>query len=618
MANKDLFPRLKRLFSNDVIIRNVGGNNLKIVDINKIQQSGELENNSIINKFNKIYTGGNTSLLGHQSALNFQTFRPQLYSEYDVMDTDAIVASALDIIADEATLKNDMGEVLQIKSSDENVQKILYNLFYDVMNIEFNLWPWIRSLCKYGDFFLKLEISEKYGIYNVIPYTAHVIERIDGYDHEGDLNTKFTYHPDGVTTGLVSRNNSQITEPYFENYEMSHFRLLSNMNLLPYGRSYIEPARKLFKQYSMMEDAMLIHRIVRAPEKRVFYMNIGGIPPNQVDAFMEKTVSKMKRTPYVDPQSGEYNLKYNIQNMLEDYYIPVRNGDTTTKIESTKGLDYTGIDDVNYLRDKLFAALKVPKAFMGYDEFTDGKATLAAQDIRFARTIERVQRIVVSELTQIAVIHLYTQGLDEDSLVNFELSLTTPSIIYDQEKIALLKDKVELASSILETSILPSDWIYENIFHMSESEYDEARDLIIEDAKRKFRTNQVSEEGNDPNLTGKSFGTPHDLASLYGPGRNGDVPPKYDEDKPLGRPQETSSKRNTQADNFGKDRLGTQGMKKDPNETNKSPLKLENNHKSQLVKYLSKRDVKKILTEKKEKSENDSGLLDESNINENF
>lgn len=617
MAETGLFSRLNRLFSTNVIIRNTGGTQLKTIDINQIQQSGELENNAMINRFTKVYTGGSTSLIGAQNAQIFKANRPFLYSEYDQMDTDAIIASALDIIADESTLKNDLGEVLQIKSSDENIQKVLYNLFYDVLNIEFNLWPWVRNMCKYGDFFLKLEIAEEFGVYNVIPYTAYHIDRVEGYDNDKKSIVKFLFYPDGLNTGISSfASLANTSHPTFENYEMAHFRLLSDMNLIPFGRSYIEPARKLYKQYIMMEDAMLIHRIVRAPEKRIFYMNVGGIPANDVDAFMEKTVSKMKRTPYIDQNSGDYNLKYNIANMMEDYYIPVRGNDTATKIEKSEGLSYDGIQDVEYLRDKLFAALKVPKAFMGYDENTNGKATLAAQDIRFARTIERIQRIMVSELYKIAVIHLYTQGFKEESMVNFELSLTTPSIIYDQERIALLKEKVELAASIKEANLLPSDWIYENIFHMSEDMYEDARDLIIQDAKRKFRLTQIEEEGNDPQQTGKSYGTPHDLATLYGTGRYTDsrVPEGYDENAELGRPEEKASDRNTQQDNFGKDRLGVAGMKKDHDETKKSPMALESikNLKS-FTKSLYEKNVKKIILEKKE---NESKLLDEENINE--
>ena len=215
-----------------------------------------------------------------------------------------------------------------------------------------------------------------------------------------------------------------------------------------------------------MEDAMLVHRIVRAPEKRIFYMNVGGIAPAEVENFIQKAIGKIKKTPYVDPQTGQYNLKYNMQNLMEDFYIPMRNGDTTTKIDTLGGLQYDGINDVEYLRDKLFAALRVPKAFLGYDENLTGKAVLAAEDIRFARTVEKIQRIMVSELYKIAFIHLYTQGYTQEQLVNFELSLTTPSIIYDQERVALLKEKVELMQSMTDSKLLPCDWIYENILHL--------------------------------------------------------------------------------------------------------------------------------------------------------
>ena len=629
MADTSLFPRLKRLFSTDVVIRNEGGTQLRVVDINKIQQSGKYDTNSIINRFSGIYGTSTTSIYGYQSSTNYQIIRPQLYSEYDSMDNDAIIASALDIIADECTLKNDMGEMLQIRSSDEDIQKILYNLFYDVMNVEFNLWTWIRSMCKYGDFFLKLEISEKYGVYNVIPFNAFHIERQDGYDIENPSSTRFKFHENGVLTSkdysYHSLNKNHEKEIFFDNYETAHFRLLTDTNFLPYGRSYLEPGRKLFKQYTMMEDAMLIHRIVRAPEKRIFYINVGNIAPNEIENFMQKTISKMKRTPYIDQQTGDYNLKYNMQNLLEDYYVPVRGNDQATKIDNLGGLQYDGIKDVEYLRDKLFAALKVPKAFMGYEKDLSGKATLAAEDIRFARTIERIQRIILSELNKVALVHLYSQGYTDENLTNFDLSLTTPSIIYEQEKIALLKEKVELANNMKENNLLPSDWIYENIFHLSEDQYDEYRDLIMQDARRKFRLTQIEAEGNDPLETGKSYGTPHDLASLYGRERyaNASVPHGYDEKEELGRPEEKVSNINTQDNALGKDRLGRAGMKKDDESTSTkpsfkggSPLALEGKNATRRNKQL----YDEIMNNKKRLIfENDikaNSLLDESQIRE--
>ena len=632
MADTGLFSRLKRLFSTDVIIRNEGDNQLKVFDINKIQVSGEYETNALVDRFNRIYTNSHTSIYGYQSSFNYQTLRPTLYSEYDSMDTDAIIASALDILADESTLRNDMGEVLQIRSSDEDVQKTLYNLFYDVLNIEFNLWPWIRNMLKYGDFFLKLEIAEKFGVFNVIPYNAFHIERQDGYDKDHPNSVRFRFDPDGISSPSdygyynVPNSGNQAGAIFFDNYEMSHFRLLTDTNFLPYGRSYLEPARKLFKQYTMMEDAMLIHRIVRAPEKRIFYINVGNIAPAEVENFMQKTISKMKRTPYIDQQTGDYNLKYNMQNLLEDFYIPIRGNDQATKIDNLAGLQWQGIEDVEYLRDKLFAALKVPKAFMGYEKDLTGKATLAAEDIRFARTIERIQRIVVSELTKIALVHLYTQGYHDEGMTNFELSLTTPSIIYDQERIALMKEKVDLAAQMMENKLLPTDWIYENIFHLSEDQYDEYRDLITQDAKRKFRIAQIENEGNDPLETGKSYGTPHDLAALYGRGRyeSTNVPVGYDENEDLGRPSEKVSDRNTQDNAFGKDRIGAMGAKKDNDESDSikpqykggSPLALETKNKiNRNAKMFNdiKNQTKQMIFESDIRG---NSLLDESQIRE--
>jgi len=313
-----------------------------------------------------------------------------------------------------------------------------------------------------------------------------------------------------------------------------------------------------------------------------------------------------------------------MQNMLEDFYIPVRGNDAATRIDTTKGLDYDGIQDVEYLRDKLFAALKIPKAFLGYEADLEGKATLAAEDIRFARTIDRLQRIIISELNKIALVHLYSQGFRDEMLTNFTLSLTTPSIIYEQEKIELLKSKAELAGTLIDQKLVPTDWIYDNVFHFSEDQYDEYRDLIREDAKRGFRLGQIEAEGNDPVQTGKSYGTPHDLASLYGKGRSstepGNVPDGYDEEKAvLGRPQDSITDRNKQDSNFGKDRLGTDRSDNESDDIrpnpNGGPLALESAEITLLKNkgLFDKLSTKQLVFEQKE---DDSSLLDESQLKE--
>ena len=503
MADKSLFGRLQRLFSTNVIVRNVGGKKLKIADTDKIQH---IAKNNLIDRFQKLYSGYGASVTS--DAVHKKALRLGLFKDYESMDSDGIVSSALDIYADESTMKSEYGSVLEITTDNENIKSILNNLFYDILNIEFNLWPWVRNMCKYGDFFLQLEINEKYGITNVAPLSAYDVARVEGLDEENPHYVKFVLEQGGDQHSAYSTQKPHQME--LENFEVAHFRLLSDSNFLPYGKSMIEQGRKVWKQLSLMEDAMMIHRIMRAPEKRVFQIDIGNIPPAEVDNYMQKILNKMKKTPIIDQATGEYNLKYNMQNITEDFFLPVRGGDSGTRIESLPGLSYEAVEDIEYLKNKMLAALRVPKAFLGYEESLGSKATLAAEDVRFARTIERIQRITVSELTKIAIVHLYSQGYQDADLVNFELNLTNPSTIYETEKVELWNSKTQLASSMLQDGIVSTEWIYKNVFNFTEDKIKEMDNQIVFDYKQKFRRSQIESEGNDPAKSGEAQGTPSD------------------------------------------------------------------------------------------------------------
>ena len=503
MADKSLFGRLQRLFSNNVIVRNVGGKKLKIADTDKVQH---ITKSNLIDRFTKLYSGYGASAT--TDAVHKKSLRLGLFKDYESMDNDGIVSSALDIYADESTMKSEYGSVLEIQTENENIKAILHNLFYDILNIEFNLWPWVRNMCKYGDFFLHLEINEKYGITNVAPLSAYDVARVEGLDAENPHYVKFV-----LEQGTSENTSYSAAKPHqseLENFEVAHFRLLSDSNFLPYGKSMVEQGRKTWKQLSLMEDAMMIHRIMRAPEKRVFQIDIGNIPPAEVDNYMQKILNKMKKTPIIDQATGEYNLKYNMQNITEDFFLPVRGGDSGTRIESLPGLSYEAVEDIDYLKNKLLAALRVPKAFLGYEESLGSKATLAAEDVRFARTIERIQRITISELTKIAIVHLYAQGYQDADLVNFELNLTNPSTIYETEKVELWSSKTQLASSMLQDGIVSTEWIYRNVFNFTDDKIKEMDDQIVFDYKQKFRRQQIESEGNDPAKSGEAQGTPSD------------------------------------------------------------------------------------------------------------
>ncbi len=482
MADTSFFGRLTKLFRTQAVVTVDKDGKRKVVDTDERQQTNL---SSLRDRYTKLQKSFFEQAGGAQS-MAYQQVRREVFRDFDAMDNDPILASALDIYADESTLKNEFGDTLSIVSSSDKVQEVLRNLFYDVLNIEFNLWPWVRNMCKYGDFFLGLEIAEGKGIVNVTPHSVYNTERLERTDPSNPNSVKFkiTEDPNG--------------KEEYENFEVAHFRLLADTNWLPYGKSMIENGRRLWKQLSLMEDAMLIHRIMRAPEKRVFKIDIGNIPPTEVDNYMQRIMNKMKKVPFVDRNTGDYNLKYNMQNLTEDFYLPVRGGDSGTNIENLAGLEYASIEDIDYLKNKLFAALKIPKAYLGYEENVGGKATLAAEDVRFARTIERIQRTVVSELTKIAIVHLYSQGITDSEMTNFELSLVNPSFIYEQEKLNLWSEKIRLAQDIQGLNMLSKDWVYDNVFKLSDAESDEQRVQMLDDLKDRYRFRSIEDEGNDP------------------------------------------------------------------------------------------------------------------------
>jgi hypothetical protein len=622
MAENSLFGRLKRLFNNNVVVRKVGKDRLRVIDNDHLQSLGNPHNSRYVDRFTRLHGVRPNSSNTYNPNYNYFSSKTELYTDYETMDQDAIINSALDIYADETVMKDDFGDVLRITSNNDNIKKILHNLFYDVLNVEFNLWPWVRNMCKYGDLYLKLDITEEIGVINVTPLSAYEIIREEGMDQENPYHVQFKQLGGGNVT--------------YENFEIAHFRLLTDSNFLPYGRSMIEGGRKVWKQLTLMEDAMLIHRIMRAPEKRIFKIDVGNIPPNEVDNYMQKIINQMKKTPYVDQQTGDYNLKFNMQNMLEDYFLPVRGGQSGTEIDTLSGMEFTGIDDIEYLRNKMMAALKVPKAFIGYEEGVSGKATLAAEDVRFARTIERIQRIIISELHKIAIVHLSAQGFENAELVDFELSMTSPSTIYEQEKLTLYNTKVDLAGSMIEKKLMPRDWIFKNVFNFSAEEIEEIELGIIQDQKETFRMTKIAEEGEDPLDTfnkekeaegeeageegaegeeaggEEAEGEKEQGANPFGEGVNDDLAKDYDRRSKnrntpkvpeggwpgAGRPKE-GVKYNTHEHPRGYDPIGKVAWKNARNES---------------INVIKKYGLEKLVTKKTKLLSEQSSIIDESNI----
>ena len=382
--------------------------------------------------------------------------RYERYIDFDQMEYTPEIASALDIYADEMTTFSALSPMLNIRCRNDEIKAVLNILYHNVMNIEHNLFGWCRTMCKYGDFILYLDIDDEVGVQSTIALPLQEVERLEGLDATNPNYIQYQWNSAGMT---------------FENWQVAHFRILGNDKYSPYGTSVLEPARRIWRQLTLMEDAMMAYRIVRSSERKVFKIDVGAIPPQEVEQYMQKIVTQLKRHTIVDKDTGRIDLRYNPLSIEEDYYIPVRAGSVTDIQNLGAGQNTTAIDDIKYLRDKLFSAIKIPQTYLTMGEGAqEDKTTLATKDIRFARTIQRLQRSVLHELEKIGIIHLYTLGYRGEDLLNFKLSLNNPSKIAELQELEHWKTKFDIAASATE-GYFSRRWVADNIFGMSHEEF---------------------------------------------------------------------------------------------------------------------------------------------------
>lgn len=540
---------------------------------------------------------------------NYGTYsRLARYSDYNEMESMAEISSALDIYSHETCSKGEDGEIIRIKSSNPKIRDALTKLFYDTLNIEFNAAPWIRSLCKYGDFLLLMDHHPDFGIMNVFPIPVNEIEREEGHDAKDPTAYRYRW---------VAQGNKTL-----DPWQIAHFRLLGNDGYLPYGTSILEAARRAWRQLLLMEDAVMVYRIVRSPERRVFYIDVGNVAPGDVPRTMENLKNQLKRNQVVDANSGQVDLRYNALSTDEDFFVPVRGRESGTRIDTLPGGQFTGdIEDLVYIQNKLFAALKIPKSYLGYegdisakclhpdtmipllngerasikeiaervsageglytytidernsslvagrviaggvtrrnaqlvavtldngqvikctpdhkfmlrdgtyceaqylaegqslmpwgrysnrevvnhkiewiDERTDcydiqidnfpnfalaagvfvHNSTLSQEDVRFARTIQHIQRIFITELEKIAMVHLYSMGFTGDEMLDFELSMANPSTINEIQRLELWRTRFEIASVATgQDGLCDKTFIYTKIFGLTEDDIEGIRE----------------------------------------------------------------------------------------------------------------------------------------------
>tara|TARA_R100000808_G_C2153931_1_gene164604 strand:+ start:352 stop:2376 length:2025 start_codon:yes stop_codon:yes gene_type:complete len=511
-----LFQALTRLFSGPIVnYRSQSGRRIRRQHLDKFSSrfksaSGQQFKKSMYSPLDTIATNA----IANQR-------RTERYVDFDQMEYMPEIASTLDIYADEMTTYSSLRPMLNINCANEEIKAVLSILFDNVLNLQYNLFGWARTMCKYGDFFLYLDIDDKFGVQSTIALPSPEIERLEGMDATNPNYIQYQWNSAGMT---------------FENWQVAHFRVLGNDKYAPYGTSILEPARRIWRQLTLMEDAMMAYRVVRSSERRVFKIDVGAIPPNDVEQYMQKIVTQLKRHSVVDPTSGRVDLRYNPMSIEEDYFIPVRAGSATDIVSLAGAQNITAIDDIKYLRDKLFAALKIPQAYLSMGEgAAEDKTTLAQKDIRFARTIQRLQRVIIAELEKISIIHLYTLGFRGDDLLGFSLSLNNPSKIAELQEIEHWKAKFDIAGAATE-GYFSRRWVTEHIFGMSDEEFIRNQREMYYDRKHDAALTAVAEAAAAGEGGGLGGGLGGDLGGDLGDDLGGDLGDDLGGD--LGGPEE--------------------------------------------------------------------------------
>lgn len=447
----------------------------------------------------------------YQKSVFYETSRIASYMDYEAMEFTPEIAVALDIMSEESSTLNEQGNIMSIYSDSSRIKKVLEDLFFNIIDIHSNLPMWTRNTCKYGDNFVYLKIDYKSGIIGVNQLTNLDIER-----KESNSFPFQSQNMEGMGDDTKKREVKFILKDKnieFNAWEIAHFRLLGDDRKLPYGTSVLEKVRRIWKQLLLAEDAMLVYRVTRAPERRVFKVYVGNIDDADVEAYVQKVANKFKRTQTADRETGQTDIRYNTLAVDQDYFVPVRDPNASMPIETLPGAsNLDQIADIQFIQRKMVTALRVPKTFLGFEEAVGEGKNLALMDIRFARTINRIQQAMIQELNKIAIIHLYILGF-HDELNNFKLTLNNPSTQGEMLKVEQWKEKVLLYKDLTgsDGGIAPTShtWAKKNIFNWSSDE-------ILEDLEQQRLEKAVATELEQTPEIIKNTGFFKKVDKLYG------------------------------------------------------------------------------------------------------
>jgi len=415
---------------------------------------------------------------GHDVLSDYLKMEHDLMSrfvDYEEMDDYPELASAIDIYADDATQTESLqNRAVWIDSPDKTVQTILEDLFWRRLRIDEEIWEMARTLVKYGNNYEELLVTND-GLVGTNFLPPPTMRRIEGRRGElfgfiQDYKGRFGYSPDEfkqlLTQRMAGGSGQQQKYAALEDWEVSHMRLRSKHRRAIYGYSVLEPARWIWKRLMLLEDAAMVYRLQRAPQRYAFYIDVGDMPPKEAMAFLHKIRQQYKKTKFYNPQTGKLDLKFNPLSQDEDFFVPVRKGVQQTKIDVVGSPSWQHMEDIEYFKLKLYAAIKVPKVYLG-SEAPRAKGVLSQEDVRFARTVLRLQRELRNGMKKMARVHLAALNINPGA-VDYDIHMTTPSSIFELAQLEVRNARADFAGRM--NQFVSLHWILQKIFGLSDTE----------------------------------------------------------------------------------------------------------------------------------------------------
>lgn len=428
------------------------------------------------------------------------------FVDYEDQDDSPLISSALDIYADDATQFDSVHQKsLWVEAEDEDVRGMLDHLFQKTLRVDERVWEDMRTLVKYGNYFAEQVVKDGDGVVALNYLPPPTVRRIE----VENAVMGYLYDPKGVfkistaefLEGLKRKNDigagneapkSHSTAVY-EGWEMIHMRLRGKNPRSVYGFGVGEPARWLYKRLVLLEDSIILHRLTRAPSRYAFYVDVSQIPPQDTNNYLNRIKQQIKKKKFVNPSTGKLDQRWDVLGSDDDFFLPVRDGKESTRIESLAGPVYDHIEDIKFFENKLFAALKIPKPYMGYEEST-AKSHLAAEDARFARTVMRFQREMRNGYKRVANTHLAAKRINPDK-VDFDVCMTIPSSIFEIAQLEVRKAELDLAKDL--EAYAPKAWIMHHILGFSDDQIEEMEKIRVREREREDDLGPSDDEGQE-------------------------------------------------------------------------------------------------------------------------